>query len=88
MMEQLAERRLVREINSAQDGNGLDGDLPNQSGLPPPAAVYEEEYENDDGNRNAKEDDEYEEDDEEEEDDVSSLVPDFHGNGTCDIWAS
>lgn len=76
MMEQLAERRMAREVDSAQDpysrtyGHGVNGGLPGHN-HPPPPPVDEEEYEDD-------EDDEYDSQDEdeyEEDDDVSGKVP-------------
>ncbi|ROW14098.1 hypothetical protein VPNG_04144 [Cytospora leucostoma] len=69
MMEQLAERRMAREGDYAQDqyargyGHGVNGGLPSHD-HPPPPPVDDEEYEDDeDEDYDSQEDDEYEEED-------------------------
>ncbi|KAK7742941.1 Stress response protein nst1 [Diaporthe eres] len=69
MMEQLAERRMAREGDFAQDqysrsyGHGVNGGLPGHD-HPPPPPVDDEEYEDDeDEDYDSQEDDEYEEED-------------------------
>ncbi|KAH8765389.1 stress response protein nst1 [Diaporthe sp. PMI_573] len=69
MMEQLAERRMAREGDFAQDqysrsyGHGVNGGLPSHD-HPPPPPVDDEEYEDDeDEDYDSQEDDEYEEED-------------------------
>lgn len=76
MMEQLAERRMAREGDFAQDqysrsyGHGVNGGLPGHD-HPPPPPVDDEDYEDDeDDDYDSQDDDEYE-----EEDDVG--VPHF-----------
>lgn len=69
MMEQLAERRMAREVDSAQDpyargyGHGVNGGIPGHD-HPPPPPVDDDEYEDDeDDDYDSQEEDEYEEDD-------------------------
>lgn len=75
MMEQLAERRMAREVDSAPDpyartySHGVNGGIPGHD-HPPPPPVDDEEYEDDDDeDYDSQEEDEYEEDD-----DVSSAA--------------
>lgn len=74
MMEQLAERRMAREVDTAPEsytrgyGHGVNGNLPVHD-HPPPPPVDDDEYDDDEeDDYDSQEDDEYEEDD----DDVSA----------------
>lgn len=73
MMEQLAERRMAREVDQDQYsrpyGHGVNGGLSGHD-HPPPPPVDDEEYEDDEDDDYDSQDDEYEE----EDDDVRSIL--------------
>lgn len=73
MMEQLAERRMAREVDQDQYsrpyGHGVNGGLPSHD-HPPPPPVDDDEYEDDEDEDYDSQDDEYEE----EDDDVRTCL--------------